>query len=369
MNYYEILRVAPTATGEEIREAYIALCKDLHPDKLADVNENVRKLAEEQLKLVNQAYETLKDEQLRAQYDRDLANQRAGIAAQNQPSSPNLDELLSSAVLDEGFQVFVQEEDTLWHHFLEELQQVRNRYGIGESANSSVNFFPDDFGMKVSRIGSLIFSGIIGMGLAMIIFAIIAGVIAFVIGFAINVFLFPLGVVVVWLYFYVFLPLLVIVYFGVVLSAIFSGDEVTDEDCREREKTECIFSKNIHRYWLQTEDFGANFRAYKIFSEMYPSHYVQAVNQKREEFSKKIKELLDKRKEKVKFFKDLPPSHLTAEYVSGLSPCERLLLMKALQQKAEEAQQQAENEELANFLRVAGAVVLLGMLFGGGGGF
>lgn len=127
-----------------------------------------------------------------------------------------------------------------------------------------------------------------------------------------------------------------------------------------------FFSKSIHRYWVQTEDFGANFRAYKIFTDMYPSDYVEKVAKKREKFSEKIKELLGKRKEKVTLFKGLNPDKITGEYVSSLSPCERLLLMKALQQKAEEAQQEAQNEELAGFLQAAGAVVLLGMLFGGG---
>jgi len=43
--------------------------------------------------------------------------------------------------------------------------------------------------------------------------------------------------------------------------------------------------------------------------------------------------------------------------------------VKALQQKAEEAQQKQQNEQFANFLRAAGAIVLLGILLGGGGRF
>jgi len=110
MNYYEILGVDPTATEEEIRAAYIALCKDLHPDKLGDLNENLRRLAEEQLKLINQAYETLKDKELRAKYDEELRTQKAG---NDQSPDPTLDDLLASAVLDEGLQIFVREEEAL----------------------------------------------------------------------------------------------------------------------------------------------------------------------------------------------------------------------------------------------------------------
>ncbi len=148
MNYYEILKVAPTATEEEIRSAYIALCKDLHPDKLGDLNENLRKLAEEQLKLVNQAYETLKGQQLRARYDEQLRVQKAsqdqGVSHTNQSTSPTLDDLLASAILDEGFQIFVQEEEALWQNFLKELKKIRRKYSIPENSHPSINLFPDD---------------------------------------------------------------------------------------------------------------------------------------------------------------------------------------------------------------------------------
>jgi len=41
--------------------------------------------------------------------------------------------------------------------------------------------------------------------------------------------------------------------------------------------------------------------------------------------------------------------------------------VKALQQKAEEAQQKQQKEELANFLLAAGAITLLGILFSSAG--
>ncbi|MBI4558080.1 MAG: molecular chaperone DnaJ [Candidatus Hydrogenedentes bacterium] len=64
-DFYEILGVSRTASEEEIRKAYLKLAHKYHPDKTGG-----DKAAEEKLKEVNEAYDTLKNPQKRAQYDR-----------------------------------------------------------------------------------------------------------------------------------------------------------------------------------------------------------------------------------------------------------------------------------------------------------
>ncbi len=63
-NYYELLGVSPTATLDEIRKAYLKLAKKYHPDKTGG-----DKAAEEKLKAINEAYDTLKNAEKRREYD------------------------------------------------------------------------------------------------------------------------------------------------------------------------------------------------------------------------------------------------------------------------------------------------------------
>lgn len=60
-NYYDILGVSKGSSRDEIKKAYYKLAHKHHPDKGGD---------EEEFKKVNEAYQTLSDEEKRAQYDR-----------------------------------------------------------------------------------------------------------------------------------------------------------------------------------------------------------------------------------------------------------------------------------------------------------
>jgi DnaJ-class molecular chaperone len=69
MDYYHILGVKPNATDTEIKKAYRELSFKYHPDKHVNSSDFQKKENDKKIKELNEAYETLKDPQLRSQYD------------------------------------------------------------------------------------------------------------------------------------------------------------------------------------------------------------------------------------------------------------------------------------------------------------
>lgn len=67
--YYDLLGVSKEASQEDIRSAYLQLARKYHPDKTGG-----DKAAEEKLKRISEAYDTLKNPEKRAEYDASLAS-------------------------------------------------------------------------------------------------------------------------------------------------------------------------------------------------------------------------------------------------------------------------------------------------------
>ena len=67
-NYYKLLGIDATADQQTVKQAYLAMIKEWHPDK----NPGRAEKAEEKTKALNQAYQILGDPEQRKNYDRML---------------------------------------------------------------------------------------------------------------------------------------------------------------------------------------------------------------------------------------------------------------------------------------------------------
>lgn len=89
VDYYSILEIKPTATQEEVKQAYRRKIMQYHPDrKLSeigkisdpDIKEEMERIFNQRTNLVNKAYEILKDPETRSKYDEEYKHQKGGIA-------------------------------------------------------------------------------------------------------------------------------------------------------------------------------------------------------------------------------------------------------------------------------------------------
>ena len=57
---HDVLEVSPGASREEVSAAYRRLVQQYHPDKVSALGPELRELAEQRMKEINSAYESLK---------------------------------------------------------------------------------------------------------------------------------------------------------------------------------------------------------------------------------------------------------------------------------------------------------------------
>lgn len=65
IDYYEVLQIDRNASGDSIKAAYRTMCKKYHPDTYL----GSRKVAEERIRAINEAYGVLRNPLDKARYD------------------------------------------------------------------------------------------------------------------------------------------------------------------------------------------------------------------------------------------------------------------------------------------------------------
>ena len=96
-DYYEVLGVARTASGEEIKRAYRRLAMKYHPDR-ADASGKAE--SEAMFKECAEAYEVLSDDTKRRRYDQ---FGHGGVGGQHDFNTMDIGDIFSMFGLDEMF--------------------------------------------------------------------------------------------------------------------------------------------------------------------------------------------------------------------------------------------------------------------------
>jgi len=99
-DYYSILGVERSASGDEVKKAYRKLAMKFHPDRNPD-----NKDAEEKFKEINAAYEVLSDEKKRRQYDQ-MGHQMYTQGGRGGSSGMSAEDIFASVFGGEGGDFF-----------------------------------------------------------------------------------------------------------------------------------------------------------------------------------------------------------------------------------------------------------------------
>lgn len=79
-NFYEILGLTPSASSAEVRQAYLRLAKERHPDRFADPAEKQK--AQDFFKTLTEAFNTLGNDRSRQAYDAEQARPKLTAPAE-----------------------------------------------------------------------------------------------------------------------------------------------------------------------------------------------------------------------------------------------------------------------------------------------
>jgi curved DNA-binding protein CbpA len=381
-NYYQILGISQNATASDIKNAYMTICKDLHPDVLpSSTGDHLKKLAEERLKQVNEAYSILKDHNLRVEYDQQLKKKYDDVRINNinysktEAKESTYEDLLCDAVINEGLNILIEEEKSIYSLYLIEMKNIQaefKEYLSELKTHDSMNFYPDTIINRLDRvlrvfygmlpiffIAGLFFSFFITLGLFIVHQIILYFEImdhSLSLGSWINILV------------YISLPIAFLCLIGVILD--------NDSFVRKKQKTKndddsyYFYSDDFLIYKHKYIAFGSSVRLCKFMLPIYKKEYVKKIRKNSKQIILKMDEITKHRREIITKFKGMNVNNLTTVYISQLSYSERFLFVKALEEKAKEEQKKKQNEQAtANAAKVAGAVGLIALFIASGGNF
>jgi curved DNA-binding protein CbpA len=297
--YYDILSISQNATQSEIKKAYLEQCKNYHPDKLpSDIPEGARKYIQERMVLINEAYEILKDEISRRNYDQSLNSYNHSSSNENydhkqsdvqHEDNHEISSLFSQSILERAARQLEKESREIEINFRNEIKRIETKYE--KHLKTIKNHQPGNFevmesSMKLEK-------------------SIVYGFTAFI-----GLWLIPLGGFLSFIGWTMF---------------IISGYS-------------CISS---------------------ILSPSYKPEYVKEIQEaknKRDSLNNAIKSVQHK---KVKHFKSLPIEYINYDFVSRLTAIDRLYLLQAIKEKQDQINAE---QAVKSTVKVAAAIGLMAVI-------
>lgn len=127
MDAYKILGVSPSATDEEIKQAYRALVRKYHPDKYA--NTDLAEMANEKMKEINAAYEQIQQARRNggehAQQNASYSNPFEDTSSQHRDSGSTFGRIrqhINNGALDDAYALLIgmpdSERGSEWHFLM-----------------------------------------------------------------------------------------------------------------------------------------------------------------------------------------------------------------------------------------------------------
>ncbi|MCB1042134.1 MAG: DnaJ domain-containing protein [Acidobacteria bacterium] len=130
MDHYKLLGVARNCSPSEIHHAFRELSRKMHPDRFKDKE---RERAEKEYQLIVKAYNTLKDERLRKEYDKTLTPVGVSAAAEESNTEAQYQQALRAGVAKYNQKQFELASDLLARAiFVKETAEAHYYKGIAE---------------------------------------------------------------------------------------------------------------------------------------------------------------------------------------------------------------------------------------------
>jgi curved DNA-binding protein CbpA len=148
ITYYEELGVEDTASADEIRDAFRALARLLHPDQQTDPQ--LKEMAERQMRKLNRIHAVLSDANRRTAYDESLAAPRSAPIIVFSGSDGNLKKLLTRAAT--AFAILFGTFLLIWFMLTGNNNEVRGQEARGPSSSRQNDNTYSDAGEQISRL-------------------------------------------------------------------------------------------------------------------------------------------------------------------------------------------------------------------------